>query len=60
MARGTRSIIDYIIANEKMWPKVMDTRVYRGAEIDTDIEDKFPKKTCNNKEKQEITHRREN
>jgi hypothetical protein len=35
-ARGTKSIIDHIIANEKIWPKVMEIRVYRRAEIDTD------------------------
>ena len=35
-ARGTKSIIDYIMANEKMWPNIIDTRAYRGAEIDSD------------------------
>jgi hypothetical protein len=34
--RGTRSIIDYIISNEKVWPYIQDTRSYRGAEADTD------------------------
>jgi hypothetical protein len=34
--RGNRSIIDYTIANEKIWPHVLDTRSYRGAEVDTD------------------------
>jgi hypothetical protein len=30
------SIIDYIIENEKIWPYILDTRSYRGAEFDTD------------------------
>jgi hypothetical protein len=34
--RGNRSIIDNIIANKKIWPYVLDTRSYRGAEVDTD------------------------
>jgi hypothetical protein len=34
--RGNRSIIDYIIANEKIWSYVLDSRSYRGAEVDTD------------------------
>lgn len=34
--RGRKSIIDYIIANDKIWPHVLDTRAYRGAEAVTD------------------------
>ena len=34
--RGQKSIIDYNIANEKIWPYIIDTRSYRGAEGDTD------------------------
>jgi hypothetical protein len=34
--RGSKSLIDYIIANKKVWPYITDTRIYRGAEIDTD------------------------
>ena len=34
--RGKKSIIDYVIGNEKIWPYILDTRVYRGAEADTD------------------------
>jgi hypothetical protein len=33
---GNRSIIDYIIANEKIWSYVLDTISYREAEVDTD------------------------
>jgi hypothetical protein len=35
-ARGTKSIIDYIIINEKLKATIRDTRVLRGSEIDTD------------------------
>jgi len=35
-ARGTKSIIDYAIANEKTAKLVKDIRVYRGAELNTD------------------------
>jgi hypothetical protein len=34
--RGSKSIIYYVIANKKIWPYITDTRVYRGAEVDTD------------------------
>jgi hypothetical protein len=34
--RGSKSIIDYTIANKKIWPYVTDTRVCRGAEVDID------------------------
>ncbi|GFG40963.1 hypothetical protein Cfor_00005, partial [Coptotermes formosanus] len=27
--RGSKSIIDYVIANKKIWPYTTDTRVYR-------------------------------
>lgn len=54
-ARGTKSIIDYTITNEKMWPNVIDTRVYRGAEIDSDhylvkTKIRIPKKYIKKKE----------
>lgn len=35
-ARGYRSIIDYIIVNQKLAPRVMDTQVYRGRSVNTD------------------------
>lgn len=35
-ARGSATIIDYIIANKKTWPLVQDTRVYRGPDISSD------------------------
>jgi hypothetical protein len=35
--QGTKSIIDYAIANEKTAKLVKDTRVYRGAELNTDF-----------------------
>ena len=43
-ARGTRSIIDYIIINERLKSNIEDTRVFRGCEIDSDhmlVESKF-------------------
>ena len=43
-ARGTRSIIDYIIINERLKSNIEDTRVFRGSEIDSDhmlVESKF-------------------
>ncbi|NSM56166.1 RNA-directed DNA polymerase [Wolbachia endosymbiont of Atemnus politus] len=35
-ARGYKSIIDYIISNMKMSEMIIDTRVFRGSEIDSD------------------------
>jgi exonuclease III len=35
-ARGLRSIIDYTICNKKLSEMVLDTRVYRGQEIESD------------------------
>lgn len=35
-ARGSRSIIDYIIVNRKLEGQVRDTRVYRGQDIRSD------------------------
>jgi len=35
-ARGSRSIIDYIMVNEKLRNQVEDTRVYRGSDIYSD------------------------
>ena len=32
-ARGTRSIIDYIIVNKKLISQVEDTRAWRGCDI---------------------------
>lgn len=36
IARGYRSLIDYVIVNEKMKNLIQDTRVYRGPEIGSD------------------------
>jgi len=47
-ARGTRSIIDYIIINDRLRSKTEDTRVFRGSEIDSDhklVESKFKFRT---------------
>jgi exonuclease III len=35
-ARGQTSIIDYIVCNAKLSDMVLDTRVYRGPEIESD------------------------
>jgi hypothetical protein len=35
-ARGARSIIDYIICNQKTANLILDVRIYRGLEIETD------------------------
>ena len=43
-ARGTKSIIDYIIINDRLKSNIEDTRVFRGIEIDSDhkfVEKKF-------------------
>jgi len=43
-ARGTRSVIDYIIVNDRLKSDIEDTRVFRGSEIDSDhklVENKF-------------------
>ena len=43
-ARGTKSIIDYIIINDRLKSNIEDTRVFRGSEIDSDhklVESKF-------------------
>jgi len=34
-ARGTKSIIDYIIINDRLKSNIEDTRVFRGSEIDS-------------------------
>lgn len=52
VAKGTRSIIDYIIINERLKINVEDTRVFRGRKINTDhklVESKF-KFTINSKQ----------
>ena len=43
-ARGTRSIIDYVIINDRLKSNIEDTRVFRGSGIDSDhklVESKF-------------------
>ena len=43
-ARGTKSIIDYIIINDRLKSNIEDTRVFRGSETDSDqklVESKF-------------------
>ena len=43
-ARGTKSVIDYIIINARLKSKIEDTRVFRGSEIDSDhklVESRF-------------------
>ena len=43
-ARGTRSVTDYIIINDRVRSNIEDTRVFRGREIDSDhklVESKF-------------------
>jgi hypothetical protein len=43
-ARGTRSIIDYKIINDRLKSNIEDTRVFRGSKIDSDhklVESKF-------------------
>jgi len=43
-AKGTKSIIDYIIINDRLKSNIEDTRVFRGSEIDCDhklVESKF-------------------
>jgi len=35
-ARGTRSIIDYIIIKDRLKSNIEDTRVFRGSDIDSD------------------------
>jgi endonuclease/exonuclease/phosphatase family metal-dependent hydrolase len=35
-ARGTRSLIDYVLVNEKLCNNVTDVRVYRGSDIGSD------------------------
>ena len=43
-ARGIRSVIDYIIINDRLKSNTEDTRVFRGGEIDSDhklVESKF-------------------
>ena len=42
--RETKSVIDYIIINDRLKSKIEDTRVFRGSEIDSDhklVERKF-------------------
>jgi hypothetical protein len=63
-ARGTRSIIDYIIINERLESNIEDTRAFRGSEIDSDhklVESKF-KFTINvkhyNKERDKTIHKK--
>jgi len=43
-ARGTKSVIEYIIINDTLRSNIEDTRVFRGSEIDSDhklVESKF-------------------
>jgi len=43
-ARGTKSIIDYIIINDRLKSNIEDTRVFTGSKIDSDnklVENKF-------------------
>jgi hypothetical protein len=43
-ASGTKSIIDYIIINDRLKRNIEDTRVFRGSEINSDhklVESKF-------------------
>ena len=43
-ARGTKSVIDYIIINDRLKSNIEETRVFRGREIDSDhklVEGKF-------------------
>jgi exonuclease III len=43
-ARGTKSLIDYVIINDKLKACIKDTKVHRGCNIDTDhyfVENKF-------------------
>ena len=43
-ARGTRSVIDHIIMNDRLKSTIEDTRVFRGSEIDNDhklVESRF-------------------
>jgi hypothetical protein len=43
-ARGTKSVIDYVIINDRLKSNIEDTRVFRGSEIDSDhkvVESKF-------------------
>ena len=43
-ARGTKSVIEYIIINDTLRSNIEDTRVFRGSEIDSDnklVERKF-------------------
>jgi len=43
-ARGTKSVIDYIIINDRLKSNMEDTRVFRGSEVDSDhklVESKF-------------------
>jgi hypothetical protein len=43
-ARGTKSIIDYIIINDRLKSNIEDARVFRGSETDSDyklVESKF-------------------
>ena len=43
-ARGTRSIIDYVIINDRLKSNIEDTRVFIGSETDSDhklVESKF-------------------
>jgi len=48
-ARGIKSVIDYIIINDRLKSNIEDTRVFRGSEIDSDhklVESKFKFLTC--------------
>ena len=43
-ASGTKSVIDYIIINDRLKSNIKDTRVFRGSKIDSDhrlVESKF-------------------
>lgn len=62
----SKSIIDFIIMNEKIWPYTLDTRVYRWVEIGTDhyivcSKSRIPKKISKKKiqamkRKEDIKH----
>jgi hypothetical protein len=62
--RGTRSVIDYVIINDKLKSNIEDTRVFRGSEIDSNhklMESKF-KYTIHvkhyNKERDKTIHKK--
>ncbi|KAJ4440326.1 hypothetical protein ANN_08465 [Periplaneta americana] len=65
-ARNLKSIIDYIICNNKIANMVLDTRVFRGPEIESDhyllvssirIKPRWHRKKKNTNQPQELSHR---